>query len=51
MAKEARKEGFIDIAKLFEGIAEIEAEHEKRYLALLKLINTGKMFKKVGKVA
>ena len=34
-AKEAREEGFEDIAKLFEGVAEIEKEHEERYKKLL----------------
>ena len=31
-AKEAREEGFDDIANLFEGVAAIEKEHEERYL-------------------
>ena len=35
-AKEAKEEGFDHIAFLFEKVAEIEKEHEKRYLALLK---------------
>ncbi|MBQ0045375.1 MAG: rubrerythrin family protein [Mycoplasma sp.] len=51
MAQEAKKEGFNDIAELFLGVASVEAEHEKRYLALLKLITTGKMFKKAKKIA
>lgn len=51
MAREAKKEGFDEIAKLFLGVAEVEKEHEKRYLALLKLITSGKMFKKNKKVA
>ena len=50
MAKEARQEDFKDIADLFDGVASVEAEHEKRYLALLKLITSGKMFKKSKKV-
>ena len=34
-AKEAREEGFDDIAYLFEKVGEIEKEHEARYLKLL----------------
>ena len=34
MAKEAREEGFNDLAVMFEGIAKVEAEHEKRYREL-----------------
>ena len=51
MAAEAKKEGFNDIAKLFLGVAEVEKTHEERYLALLKLLTTGKVFKKSKKVA
>ena len=47
-AKEAREEGFDAIAKLFEGVAAIEKEHEERYLALLKNVEEGKVFKKDG---
>lgn len=35
MAREAREEGFNDIADLFEGVAAIEKEHEERYRKLL----------------
>lgn len=49
MAKEAKEEGFDDIAKLFEGVAKIEKEHEERYLALLKNIEDGTVFKKAQK--
>lgn len=45
-AKEAREEGFHDIAALFEGVAAIEAEHEERYKALLANLEEGKVFKK-----
>ena len=34
-AKEAREEGFTEIAALFDGVAKIEKEHEERYLCLL----------------
>ena len=46
MEKEAREEGFNDIARLFKGVAAIEKEHEERYLALLKNIEDGTVFKK-----
>jgi rubrerythrin len=45
-AKEAREEGFTEIANLFEGVAKIEKEHEERYRALLKNIDTDKVFAK-----
>ncbi len=45
-ARVAREEGFSRIAELFEGVAAIEKEHEERYLALLKNIETDKVFKK-----
>ena len=50
MAKEAREEGFEDIAKLFDGVAAIEKEHEERYLALVSNIENGTVFKKDSKV-
>ncbi len=50
MAKEAREEGFEDIAVMFEGIAKIEKDHEKRYRKLLENIEKDKVFKKDGKV-
>jgi len=45
-AKEAEEEGFLEIAETFRGIAKAEKQHEKRYLALLKNLNEGKVFKK-----
>ena len=45
-AKTAREEGFNEIAEAFEGVAAIEKEHEERYLALLKNIEDGLVFKK-----
>ena len=45
MAKEAREEGFDDIAKKFEEVAEIEKHHEERFLALQKAIQDGSIFK------
>ena len=50
MAKEAKEEGFEEIAKMFEGIAEIEKGHEARYQKLLKNIEKDKVFKREGKI-
>lgn len=47
-AKEAREEGFEEIAKLFEGVAAIEKEHEERYLKLLENVKGGLVFSKDG---
>lgn len=47
-AKEAREEGFDDIARLFEQVAEIEKEHEARYLKLLANVENGIVFSKDG---
>ena len=44
--KVAREEGFNEIAVVFKEIGEVEEQHEKRYLALLKNIEEGKVFKK-----
>lgn len=49
-AETARKEGFEEIARQFEGVAAIEKHHEERYLALLKTIQEGSTYVKVGKV-
>lgn len=48
-AEEAKQEGFTDIAKLFDMVAEIEKHHEERYLQLLKNIQEGKVFNKSEK--
>jgi rubrerythrin len=45
-AETAKAEGFEQIAKLFEMVGEIEKNHEARYLALLKNIEEGVVFKK-----
>ncbi len=45
-AKEAREEGFIDIAILFEGVAKVEKEHEDRYRKLLANVKNGEVFKR-----
>ena len=47
-AREARDEGFEDIAKLFEGVAAIEKEHEERYRKLLANIEGGLVFSRDG---
>ncbi len=49
-AKDAREEGFEEIAKLFEGVAAIEKEHEERYRKLLANIEGGLVFSKDGDV-
>ena len=46
MAKEAREEGFIEIAEKFEGVAAIEKRHEERYNKLLKNVKKNTVFKK-----
>jgi len=45
-ARIAREEGFEEIAKAFEAIAIAEKQHEKRFLALLKNVEGGKVFKR-----
>ncbi|MGI6746341.1 MAG: Rubrerythrin-1 [Firmicutes bacterium ADurb.Bin300] len=47
-AKQAREEGFEEIAKLFEGVAAIEKHHEERYLKLLENIEEGIVFSRDG---
>ena len=44
MAKEAREEGFDDIARLFDLVGKIEKEHEERYLKLLENVKDGLVF-------
>lgn len=50
MAAEAYEEGFDEIGRRMELIAEVEAAHEKRYLALFDAIEKGAVFKKESKV-
>ena len=45
-AKVADEEGFSKIAQLFRNISSIEAQHEKRYLALLNSVKEDKVFRK-----
>ena len=49
MAKEAEEEGFIELAKQFAGVAEIEKRHEERYNRLLELVQSGTVFNKTEK--
>ena len=50
MAREAREEGFLEIAAKFEMVGAIEKHHEERYRKLLKNINDKKVFSKDGDV-
>jgi len=45
-AKVAREEGFDEIADVFERIGVAEKQHEKRYLALLANIQSGRVFRR-----
>ena len=49
-AEIAQREGFPQVAAAFKMIGKVEAEHEKRYLKLLKNIEDGTVFKKGEKV-
>lgn len=46
MAKDAREEGFVDIAVLFEHVGAVEKEHEERYKKFAENIKNGEVFKK-----
>jgi len=50
MAKDAREEGFDEIAEMFEGIARVEKRHEERYRKLLKNVEDVTVFKKDEKI-
>lgn len=43
-AKEAKEEGFDNIAAMFERVAEVEKEHEERYKKLLANVEGNKVF-------
>ena len=47
-AREAREEGFEDIANLFDMVGAIEKEHEERYRKLLANIEGGLVFSRDG---
>ncbi|MDY4976417.1 MAG: rubrerythrin family protein [Clostridia bacterium] len=44
MAKEAREEGFTEIAAKFEAVGKVEKEHEARYRKLLENVKDGLVF-------
>ena len=50
MAKEAKEEGFPQIAALFTMVAQIEKEHEERYNALLGNLEEGIVFERSEEV-
>ncbi|MBQ8454929.1 MAG: rubrerythrin family protein [Bacteroidaceae bacterium] len=50
MAKEAREEGFPEIAEKFEQVAAIEKHHEEHYRKLLKNIEDAIVFSRDGDV-
>ena len=50
MAKEAREEGFEEIAETFEQVGAIEKHHEERYRKLLKNIEDEVVFSREGDV-
>lgn len=47
-AKEAREEGFDEIAARFEMVAKVEQEHEARYRKLLSNVENGLVFSRDG---
>ena len=49
-AEVARAEGFIEVSVAFKMIARVEAEHEKRYLKLLKNLESKQVFSREAKV-
>ena len=49
-AEEAEEDGCDKIAKEFRLVGEIEKEHEKRYLALLKNVKEGLVFSRDGEM-
>ena len=51
MAREAKEEGFADIAFLFESIGKIEKHHQERYSKLLAELEAGTIFSKSEKVS
>lgn len=51
MAREAKEEGFAEIAFLFESIGKIEKHHQERYSRLLAELEAGTLFSKKEKVS
>jgi len=50
MAREAREEGFAEVAFVLEAIGRIEKHHQERYLKLLEEIETNSFFVRDDKV-
>ena len=48
MSEEAKEEGFEALSVLFAKVAEVEANHEKRYRKLLENIEKGEVWVRVG---
>ena len=48
MAREAREEGFDEIAEVMDGVAAIERAHEERYRRLLDNVEQGLVFSRDG---
>ena len=49
-AETARAEGFVEIANLFDGVANIEKYHEARFKELLANLRTGEVFARVDEM-
>lgn len=49
-AKVAKEEGFLEVSKAFELISNAEKQHGKRYRDLASNLESGKVFKRDGKV-
>jgi rubrerythrin len=47
-AEDARAEGFNQLAALFEGVANVEKEHEARYRTLSDRLDKGEVFERDG---
>jgi rubrerythrin len=49
MAKDAKAEGYDDIAKLFSGVGQIEKLHEERYQDYAKNLKAKKLYTSTSK--
>ena len=49
MAKDAKEEGFKELAVKFQAVADIEKRHEERYARIAELVKKCKVFKKSEK--
>lgn len=49
MAREAREEGFEEIARAFEGIGRVEKEHRERYKKLIENVRARRVFQRPEK--